>query len=217
MPDPRPPRRPAAGRAPRAGPEPRPRGPLCTMVLGDLGADVIKVERPGSGDDTRQWGPPWAGDESAYFLCVNRNKRSVAADLKSGRGRRSCAALRAARTWWWRTSRRGCWRGGASATTTSPRQPRLVFCSITGYGSGGPEAGRPGYDFAVQARAGWMAITGEPEGRAVQGGGGGGGRADGAERGRRRARRAARARPQRARAAGGGVAAGTRRWRGWRT
>lgn len=61
-------------------------GPLCTMVLGDLGADVIKVERPGQGDDTRQWGPPWAGDESAYFLCVNRNKRSVAADLKSDAG-----------------------------------------------------------------------------------------------------------------------------------
>jgi len=140
-------------------------GPLCTMILGDLGADVIKVERPGSGDDTRQWGPPWSGDESAYFLCVNRNKRSVAADLKSEAGQALVRRLAQRADVVVENFAPGMLEGwGLGYGDLALDNPRLVFCSITGYGSGGPEAGRSGYDFAVQARAGWMAITGEPEG-----------------------------------------------------
>lgn len=144
-------------------------GPLCTMVLGDLGADVVKVERPGCGDDTRQWGPPWAegprGRESAYYLCVNRNKRSVAADLKTEAGRALVRRLALGADVLVENYAPGTLEGwGLGYEALSRENPGLVFCSITGYGSDGPEAGRPGYDFAVQARAGWMAITGEPEG-----------------------------------------------------
>jgi crotonobetainyl-CoA:carnitine CoA-transferase CaiB-like acyl-CoA transferase len=144
-------------------------GPLCTMVLGDLGADVVKVERPGTGDDTRQWGPPWAegeaGREAAYFLCVNRNKRSVAADLKSDEGQALVRRLARGADVVVENFAPGMLEGwGLGYEDLSRGNPRLVFCSITGYGGGGPEAARPGYDFALQARAGWMAITGEPEG-----------------------------------------------------
>jgi crotonobetainyl-CoA:carnitine CoA-transferase CaiB-like acyl-CoA transferase len=148
-------------------------GPLCTMVLGDLGADVIKVERPGTGDDTRTWGPPWAqgpdGRESAYYLSVNRNKRSVAADLKTEDGRalvRSLARNADVVVENFAPGMLDAW--GLGYAELSRDNPGLVFCSITGYGSDGPEAGRPGYDFAVQARAGWMSITGEPEGTPVK-------------------------------------------------
>ena len=144
-------------------------GPLCTMVLGDLGADVLKVERPGTGDDTRAWGPPWAegpaGRESAYYLCVNRNKRSAAVDLASDQGRalvRRLAADADVLVENFAPGRMEAWGMGYDALASA--NPRLVWCSITGYGSGGPQAGRPGYDFAVQARAGWMAVTGEPDG-----------------------------------------------------
>ncbi|HEX6750489.1 MAG TPA: CoA transferase [Longimicrobium sp.] len=144
-------------------------GPLCTMVLGDLGADVVKVERPGTGDDTRTWGPPWAegpaGREAAYYLCANRNKRSVAADLKSDEGRALVRRLAADADVLVENFAPGTLeRAGLGYDELAALNPRLVWCSITGYGSDGPEAGRPGYDFAVQARAGWMAITGEPEG-----------------------------------------------------
>ncbi|HEV2132148.1 MAG TPA: CoA transferase [Longimicrobiaceae bacterium] len=144
-------------------------GPLCTMILGDLGAEVIKVERPGSGDETRQWGPPWSeapeGVESAYYLCANRNKRSVVADLKSEAGRGLVRRLAAAADVVIENFAPGtlaAWELGYEELAAE--NTGLVFCSITGYGSTGAEAGRPGYDFAVQARAGWMAITGEPEG-----------------------------------------------------
>jgi crotonobetainyl-CoA:carnitine CoA-transferase CaiB-like acyl-CoA transferase len=144
-------------------------GPLCTMILGDLGADVIKVERPGSGDDTRQWGPPWsegpAGCESAYYLAVNRNKRSVTADLKSEAGRAFVRELARGADVLIENFAPGtldAWGLGYAALAAE--NPGLVFCSITGYGATGPDAGRPGYDFAVQARAGWMSITGETEG-----------------------------------------------------
>jgi crotonobetainyl-CoA:carnitine CoA-transferase CaiB-like acyl-CoA transferase len=140
-------------------------GPLCTMVLGDLGADVVKVERPGTGDDTRQWGPPWAERQSAYFLCVNRNKRSVAADLKSDAGQALVRRLARDADVVVENFAPGmldAW--GLGYDDLARDNPRLVFCSITGYGGEGPEAGRPGYDFAVQARAGWMAITGDAEG-----------------------------------------------------
>jgi crotonobetainyl-CoA:carnitine CoA-transferase CaiB-like acyl-CoA transferase len=143
------------------------------MVLGDLGAEVIKVERPGSGDETRQWGPPWVegpeGRESAYFLAANRNKRSVTADLTSAEGqalvrRLSQTADVAIENFAPGTLER--WGLGYEALAAA--NPGLVFCSITGYGNDGPEAGRPGYDFAVQARAGWMAVTGEPEGQPMK-------------------------------------------------
>ena len=148
-------------------------GPLCTMMLGDLGAEVIKIERPGSGDDTRHWGPPWAegeaGAESAYFLCVNRNKRSVAADLKTEEGRALVRRLARGADVLVENFAPGTLKGwGLGYDDLATFNPGLVFCSITGYGSDGPEVGRPGYDFAVQARAGWMAITGEAEGEPVK-------------------------------------------------
>jgi crotonobetainyl-CoA:carnitine CoA-transferase CaiB-like acyl-CoA transferase len=144
-------------------------GPLCTMILGDLGADVVKVERPGTGDDTRTWGPPWAsgpeGRESAYYLCVNRNKRSVAADLKTDEGRALVRRLAIDADVVVENFAPGMLeREGLGWDDLSALNPRLVWCTITGYGADGPDAWRPGYDFAVQARAGWMAITGEPDG-----------------------------------------------------
>lgn len=150
-------------------------GPLCTMVLGDLGADVVKVERPGGGDDTRAWGPPWAegpaGRESAYYLCVNRNKRSVAVDLKTAEGAELVRRLaREADVVVENFAPGTLERMGLGYDDLARENPGLVFCSITGYGSDGPEAGRPGYDFAVQARGGWMAVTGEPEGAPMKAG-----------------------------------------------
>lgn len=150
-------------------------GPLCTMVLGDLGADVLKIERPGTGDDTRAWGPPWAegpaGRESAYYLCVNRNKRSAAVDLKTEPGRALVRALAAEADVLVENFAPGTLeRWGMGYDALASANPRLVWCSITGYGSDGPDAGRPGYDFAVQARAGWMAVTGEPDGAPMKAG-----------------------------------------------
>jgi crotonobetainyl-CoA:carnitine CoA-transferase CaiB-like acyl-CoA transferase len=150
-------------------------GPLCTMVLGDLGARVIKVERPGTGDDTRTWGPPWSqgpdGREAAYYLCVNRNKRSAAADLKSEEGRALVRRLAREADVVVENFAPGmldAW--GLGYADLSRDNPGLVFCTITGYGSDGPEAGRPGYDFAVQARTGWMAVTGDPDGAPTKAG-----------------------------------------------
>jgi crotonobetainyl-CoA:carnitine CoA-transferase CaiB-like acyl-CoA transferase len=148
-------------------------GPLCTMVLGDLGAEVIKVERPGTGDDTRTWGPPWSagadGREAAYYLSCNRNKRSVTADLKTDEGRELVRGLALGADVLVENFAPGTMeRLGLSYETLRAANPRLVCCTITGYGADGPESGRPGYDFAVQARSGWMAITGEPEGIPVK-------------------------------------------------
>jgi crotonobetainyl-CoA:carnitine CoA-transferase CaiB-like acyl-CoA transferase len=143
------------------------------MVLGDLGADVVKVEHPDGGDDTRRWGPPWAegagGRESAYFLCCNRNKRSVAADLKSEEGLSLVRSLATAADVVIDNFAPGTlarWR--LDHTSLAADNPRLVSCTITGYGADGPAAGRPGYDFTVQARAGWMAVTGEPAGEPMK-------------------------------------------------
>lgn len=148
-------------------------GPLCTMILGDLGAEVIKVERPGLGDDTRRWGPPWSrgpeGAESAYFLCVNRNKRSAEVDLGSGAGRALIGRLAEGADVLVENFAPGTLeRWGLGWEALAAANPGLVFCSITGYGGDGPDAGRPGYDFAVQARAGWMAVTGEPAGEPMK-------------------------------------------------
>jgi crotonobetainyl-CoA:carnitine CoA-transferase CaiB-like acyl-CoA transferase len=138
-------------------------GPVCTMLLGDLGADVLKVERPGSGDDTRGWGPPFDDrGESAYFLSVNRNKLGLAADLANERDRALLASLMAEADVVVENFRPGTLeRYGLGHAAACARHPQLVWCTITGFG---PERARPGYDFVVQAESGWMAITGEPDG-----------------------------------------------------
>jgi crotonobetainyl-CoA:carnitine CoA-transferase CaiB-like acyl-CoA transferase len=138
-------------------------GPLCTMMLGDLGADVIKVERPGSGDETRGWGPPFdARGESAYYLSVNRNKLSAALDLELSTDREVIERLALDADVVVDNFRGGTLeRRGLDPDLLMRRNPRLVWCTITGFGSG---SRRPGYDFVTQAESGWMAITGEPAG-----------------------------------------------------
>jgi glutaryl-CoA transferase len=143
-------------------------GPYATMVLGDLGADVIKVEHPERGDDTRHWGPPFAGEgedrESAYFLSVNRNKRSIGIDLKNEEGFERVKKLAAGADVVIENWRRGALEKlGLGYEALSETNPGLVYCSITGFGPG-PDEERPGYDFLVQARGGVMGITGQPGG-----------------------------------------------------
>jgi crotonobetainyl-CoA:carnitine CoA-transferase CaiB-like acyl-CoA transferase len=145
-------------------------GPYCAMMLGDFGADVIKVERRQTGDQSRSWGPPFVGSESAYFLATNRNKRSLSLDYDQPLGaailhrllgtadvflinQRSVASLA---------------RRGFDATTLCAQYPRLIYCSISGYGLSGPRSGLPGYDIIAQAQAGIMSFTGEPEGEPVR-------------------------------------------------
>ena len=141
-------------------------GPYATMLLGDLGADVVKVERPDGGDDTRAWGPPWHGDASTYYLTINRNKRSVALDL-TGEGDRELARSLALRADVLVESFRPGLMAGWGLDGDALREagnPGLVSCSVTAFGSG--EAGRalPGYDFLLQAMGGLMHVTGEPDG-----------------------------------------------------
>jgi glutaryl-CoA transferase len=142
-------------------------GPFCTMLLGDLGARVLKIETPGEGDTTRSWGPPYetASGLSAYFLSVNRNKESLALDLKSEAGVESIRIL----------SRRSdvlienfapgsLEKFGISLERLRRENPRLVTASVTGFGRAGPDSSSPGFDLLAQAGAGMMAITGTPEG-----------------------------------------------------
>src|SRR5215210_967343 len=143
-------------------------GPYATMVLGDLGADVIKVEHPERGDDTRHWGPPFVGGEedgeSAYFLSVNRNKRSIGVDLKDQKGLERVKKLAAGADVLIENWRRGALEKlGLGYETLKEANPGLVYCAITGFGPG-PDEDRPGYDFLVQARGGVMGITGQPDG-----------------------------------------------------
>ena len=143
-------------------------GPYATMVLGDLGADVVKVEHPKRGDDTRHWGPPFAGEgeerESAYFLAVNRNKRSVGIDLKDAGGLERVKRLAARADVLIENWKRGALEKlGLGYEALRETNPGLVYCSITGFGPG-PDEKRPGYDFLVQARGGVMGITGQPGG-----------------------------------------------------
>ena len=143
-------------------------GPYATMVLGDLGADVIKVEHPERGDDTRHWGPPFAGEgengESAYFLSVNRNKRSIGVDLKDPEGLERVKKLAASADVLIENWRRGALNKlGLGYEALKEANPGLVYCSITGFGPG-PDEERPGYDFLVQARGGVMGITGQSGG-----------------------------------------------------
>jgi crotonobetainyl-CoA:carnitine CoA-transferase CaiB-like acyl-CoA transferase len=139
-------------------------GPYCTMMLADLGADVVKVERPGDGDETRSWGPPYAGGEAAYFLAVNRTKRSIAVDLKRPEGRELVLELCARADVVVENFRPGiAARLGLGADAVQARNPRAVYCSITGFGRR-PARERAGYDFVVQAESGLMAITGDEDG-----------------------------------------------------
>jgi crotonobetainyl-CoA:carnitine CoA-transferase CaiB-like acyl-CoA transferase len=140
-------------------------GPLCTMTLGDLGADVVKVEQPGNGDDTRTWGPPFIGPLSAYYLAINRNKRSLTLDLKSPSGRELLGRLIRRSDVVIDNFKLGTMAGwGFDEKWFEVEAPTVVRCSITGYGSTGPKAGKPGYDFILQAETGLMAITGEIDG-----------------------------------------------------
>ncbi len=144
-------------------------GPLCTMTLGDMGADVVKVEQPGHGDDTRTWGPPFAGSLSAYYLALNRNKRSLSLDLKSEEGRDVLGRLIQGADVVIDNFRLGTMAGwGFDDAWFDEHAPAVIRCSITGYGSTGPKAGKPGYDFILQAESGLMAITGEPDGNAMK-------------------------------------------------
>ncbi len=139
-------------------------GPYATMVLADLGADVVKVEHPERGDDTRHWGPPFAGGESAYFLSVNRNKRSIAVDLKDPEDLERVKRLSAEADVLIENMRRGALeRFGLGYETLREANPDLIYCSVTGFGPG-KDRDRPGYDFLIQARAGVMGITGFPDG-----------------------------------------------------
>ena len=138
-------------------------GPLCTMLLGDMGASVIKVERPDGGDETRGWGPPFdARGESAYFLSVNRNKLGLTADLASDENVALLRELASRADVVVENFRPGALaRRGLDAGVLLRENPRLVWCTITGFG---PDSARPGYDFVVQAESGWMSVTGEPAG-----------------------------------------------------
>jgi crotonobetainyl-CoA:carnitine CoA-transferase CaiB-like acyl-CoA transferase len=139
-------------------------GPYCTMMLADLGADVVKVERPGEGDETRSWGPPYAGGEAAYFLAVNRGKRSIAVDLKEPEGRELVLDLCTRADVVLENFRPGAAeRLGLGAAAVQKRNPALVYCSITGFGRRGSRD-RSGYDFVVQAESGLMAVTGPEAG-----------------------------------------------------
>jgi crotonobetainyl-CoA:carnitine CoA-transferase CaiB-like acyl-CoA transferase len=140
-------------------------GPYATMLLGDLGADVVKVERPDGGDDTRAWGPPWRGEHSTYFLALNRNKRSVALDLSDAGDRALARALGERADVLVESFRPGLMASwGLDGDALRARNPGLVSCSVTAFGSGERAAGLPGYDFLLQAMGGLMSVTGEPDG-----------------------------------------------------
>lgn len=152
-------------------------GPTCTQLLGDLGADVIKVENPKTGgDDTRTWGPPFVGnsdgtasDLSAYFVCANRNKRSIALDISSAEGQSVVRRLAKDCDVLIENFKPGALaKYGLDYASLSEEAPRLVYCSISGYGHTGPNAHKPGYDLMAQAYGGIMSLTGEPEGEPMK-------------------------------------------------
>ena len=144
-------------------------GPYCSMFLGDMGAEVVKVEQPGAGDDTRGWGPPFAGGESAYFLCINRNKRSLTLDLKSKRAVEILRALAKQADVIIENFRPGTMeRLGLGEKELRAINPRLIYASLTGFGADGPMSDWPGYDLIVQAWGGLMSITGAPDGEPVK-------------------------------------------------
>jgi formyl-CoA transferase/CoA:oxalate CoA-transferase len=140
-------------------------GPYCTMLLADMGARVLKVEQPGKGDDTRAWGPPFLEGESAYFLSINRNKESVTLDFKHPEGRDVLERLIAKSDVLVENFRPGTLNKlGLDYQTLAARHPRLVYCSISGFGHSGPRWKEPGYDAIMQAEGGLMSITGAADG-----------------------------------------------------
>jgi len=140
-------------------------GPLCTMMLGDMGAEVIKIEPPGQGDDTRSWGPPFAGGEAAYFLGVNRNKRSLTLNMAVPAGQKILAGLIEKADVLIDNFRIGTLeKWGFTPAWFEQHAPRLVRCCITGYGTSGPKSALPGYDFILQAESGLMSICGDTDG-----------------------------------------------------
>jgi crotonobetainyl-CoA:carnitine CoA-transferase CaiB-like acyl-CoA transferase len=140
-------------------------GPYCTMLLADMGARVIKIEHPDSGDDTRAWGPPFVGTESAYFLSINRNKESLTLDLKNAAARRIVDALLDRADVLVENFRPGTMeRLGLDHASLERRHPRLVYCSVSGFGQTGPRRSYAGYDAVMQAEGGLMSITGDPDG-----------------------------------------------------
>jgi formyl-CoA transferase len=144
-------------------------GPFCTMTLGDLGADVVKIEEPGHGDVTRGWGPPFVGPDSAYFISVNRNKRSLTLDLRDGRAREIFLTLSRTADIVIENFKVGTLeRLGVGYDRLQAENPRLIYCSITGFGSDGPYADRPGYDLIALGMGGMMSVTGEPDGEPMK-------------------------------------------------
>lgn len=144
-------------------------GPYCSMFLGDLGAEVVKVEQPGAGDDTRGWGPPFTGGESAYYLCINRNKQSITLDLKSIEGVELLRQMTEVADVVIENFRPGTMeRLGLGEQELRQFNPRLIYASLTGFGADGPMSDWPGYDLIVQAWGGLMSITGTPEGEPVK-------------------------------------------------
>ena len=153
-------------------------GPWASQLLADLGAEVVKIERPGAGDETRGWGPPWLTTpdgvetrESAYFACTNRGKKSVTVDLSRPDGQAIVRRLAARSDVLLENFKVGSLsRLGLGWEDLSPLNPRLVYCSITGFGQSGPYKDRPGYDFVVQAMGGLMSVTGQPDGEPMKAG-----------------------------------------------
>ncbi|MBT5793327.1 MAG: CoA transferase [Deltaproteobacteria bacterium] len=147
-------------------------GPTCTQMLGDLGADVIKIERPGAGDDTRKWGPPYVKDadgndtsESAYYLCANRNKRSLTVDITKPEGQELIRKLAGKCDVLIENYKvDGLKKYGLDYSAMKDEFPDLIYCSISGFGQTGPKSHRLGYDFMIQAMGGIMSVTGEPDG-----------------------------------------------------
>lgn len=147
-------------------------GPWCTQIFADLGATVIKVERPGTGDETRAWGPPWLEDESgretgdsAYYLAANRGKHSITVDISQAEGRQIIEALAAKCDFLVENFKCGdLGRRGLGYEQLARVNPRLIYCSITGFGQTGPRAEQPGYDYVIQAMGGLMSVTGLPDG-----------------------------------------------------
>ncbi|WP_121640415.1 CaiB/BaiF CoA-transferase family protein [Virgibacillus sp. Bac330] len=139
-------------------------GPYCTMIMGDLGAEIIKVEAPGGSDETRKWGPPFQEEVSAYYLCANRNKKSITLDLKSASGAEKIKQLVKESDVIIHNFKTGTMeRFGLSYHTLSSINPKLIYCSITGFGETGPFKDLPGYDFIIQAMSGLMSITGDEQ------------------------------------------------------
>ena len=144
-------------------------GPFCSQILGDMGAEVIKVEQPGVGDDSRSWGPPFKNGESVYFFCINRNKKSITVDMKDPRGKAIIRELAKRSDVLLENFKPGTLaKLGLDWEDLRQENPRLIFCSISGFGPTGPSAERGGYDVIVQAVGGLMGITGDPNGPPVK-------------------------------------------------